>query len=292
MPTLQGLDSFYIIGNSTTLQACLALEYQQEDSIDNNDTQLTEEVSRQISSQHETNRNQRVKDRFDKFNAQIVKAYFINKIYELKNKVDRLKQKIKYQDNDMLDKAKLSLLECKNSFLKEELRNKQLIVETLLDLKSDKINVQKPIKQSNIRKVNVTQRSNETNEKRFDTYDKKSPKAPIREYTNIHNNVNKKRVTVIRDSMVKFVKSENLSDENYIANIQSNPGCATEDIADYIKPIIRRKPNFILVHTGTKDLTNSVDTMSKVRKIVKGVEEIDGNNEIIIGFSSIIVTKN
>ena len=40
MPTLQGLDSFYIIGNSTTLQACLALEYQQEDSIDNNDTHL------------------------------------------------------------------------------------------------------------------------------------------------------------------------------------------------------------------------------------------------------------
>ena len=151
----------------------------------------------------------------------------------------------------MSDKAKLSLLEYESSFLKEELRNKQLILEKLLDLNLDKINVQKPREKSIIHKVNVTHRSNKTHEKKFDTYHKKSPKAPIREYTNIHNNVDKKRVTVIRDSMVKFVKSENLSHENYIANIQTNPGCTTEDIADYIKPIIRRKPDIILVHTGT-----------------------------------------
>ena len=38
MPTLQGLDSFYIIENSTTLQADLTLECQQEGSIDNIDS--------------------------------------------------------------------------------------------------------------------------------------------------------------------------------------------------------------------------------------------------------------
>ena len=35
MPTSQGLDSFYIIGTSTTLQADLTLECQQEESTDN-----------------------------------------------------------------------------------------------------------------------------------------------------------------------------------------------------------------------------------------------------------------
>ena len=74
----------------------------------------------------------------------------------------------------------------------------------------------------------------------FNTYHKKIPKAPIRGNANRHNNVNKKRVVVIGVSMVKFVKYENLSDENYVANIQTNPGCTTEDIADHIKPIIRR----------------------------------------------------
>ena len=63
-----------------------------------------------------------------------------------------------------------------------------------------------------------------------------------------------KKVTVIGDFMVKFVKSENLSDENYIANIRTNPGCTAKDVADYIKSIISRKPD-ILVHTGTNDFT-------------------------------------
>ena len=72
-----------------------------------------------------------------------------------------------------------------------------------------------------------------------------------------------KKELLIGDSMVKFVKSENLSDQNYITNIRTNPGCTTEDIADYIKPIIRRKPDIILIHIGTNDLTNSVTTMKK-----------------------------
>ena len=58
MLTSQGLDSFFIIENSTKLQADLTLECQQEDSI--YVTQLTEQVSSQISSPHETNRNQQV----------------------------------------------------------------------------------------------------------------------------------------------------------------------------------------------------------------------------------------
>ena len=106
MPTWQGLNSFYIVGSSTTLQADLTLECQQEANIDNLDTQISEQAS-----PHETNRNQQVKDRFDNFNTQIVaiKAYFMNEIYKLKKELDRLKQKIKDQDNDMSDKAKLSV---------------------------------------------------------------------------------------------------------------------------------------------------------------------------------------
>ena len=70
----------------------------------------------------------------------------------------------------------------------------------------------------------------------------------------VHSNVNKKRVTVTGDSMVKFVKSENLLDENYIANIRTNPGCTTNYIANYIEPIIIGKPDIMLVHTGTNIL--------------------------------------
>ena len=85
-----------------------------------------------------------------------------------------------------------------NSFLKEELRNKQHIVEKLLDLHFDKTNVHKPGEQSTIRKVIVADKKNEINGKKFDTYHKKTPKAPIRENTIKHNS-NKERVTVIGD---------------------------------------------------------------------------------------------
>ena len=70
---------------------------------------------------------------------------------------------------------------------------------------------------------------------------------------------------MIRDSMVTFFKSENLSDKIYFTNIKTNPDFTTKDIADYIKSTIRRKPDIILVHTSTNDLINSVNTI-KIRK--------------------------
>ena len=61
-----------------------------------------------------------MKVRFDNFNTQTaaIKAYFLNKIYKLKNEMARLKQRVKDQDNGMPGKAKLSLLEYENSFFK------------------------------------------------------------------------------------------------------------------------------------------------------------------------------
>ena len=57
----------------------------------------------------------------------------MNEIYKLKNEMNMLKPKIKDQDNDMADKAKLSLLEYETLFL---LKNEQFIMEKLLDLNS------------------------------------------------------------------------------------------------------------------------------------------------------------
>ena len=61
---------------------------------------------------------------------------------------------------------------------------------------------------------------------------------------------------------------------------------------DYIKPIARRKPDTFIIHTGTNDLTNGVDAVKKVRKLVKVVCEIDESEKIKIGFSSVIYCKD
>ena len=72
----------------------------------------------------------------------------------------------------------------------------------------------------------------------------------------------------------------------------AHPGSTTDDMLDYIKPVVRKKPDTLIFHTGTNDLTNGVNTMKKVRKLVKVVREIDESKEIKIGFSSVIYRQD
>ena len=43
-----------------------------------------------------------------------------------------------------------------------------------------------------------------------------------------------------------------------------------------------------MIHTGTNDLTNGVNTMKEIRKIVKCVRDLDKDKEVNNGFSSVI----
>ena len=67
-----------------------------------------------------------------------------------------------------------------------------------------------------------------------------------------------------------------------------HPGSTTDDVVDYVRPVTRKKPDVIIMHVGTNDLTKGVNTMPKVRKIVSAIHEVDGTRNIQLGFSSII----
>ena len=43
-----------------------------------------------------------------------------------------------------------------------------------------------------------------------------------------------------------------------------------------------------MIDTGTNDLTNGVNTMKEIRKIVKCVRDLDKDKKVNIGFSSVI----
>ena len=53
-------------------------------------------------------------------------------------------------------------------------------------------------------------------------------------------------------------------------------------------PIARKKPDTLIVHVGTNDLTKGINTMKKVRKCVEVIREINNTENIQIGLSSII----
>ena len=46
-------------------------------------------------------------------------------------------------------------------------------------------------------------------------------------------------------------------------------------MVNYIKPIVRRKLDALVTHTGTNDMTNDVNTLKYVRKLVKVIRETD-----------------
>ena len=63
---------------------------------------------------------------------------------------------------------------------------------------------------------------------------------------------------VVGDSLAKYLWLEELSSKNNNVKVVTHPRSTTEDMLDYIKPIARRKPDSLIIHIGTNDVTNGV----------------------------------
>ena len=67
----------------------------------------------------------------------------------------------------------------------------------------------------------------------------------IRNTHNDSNNNTRKKITVISDSMVKFQQSDEMSPVNNAVNIMKHLGFTADDVVDYARPVIRKKPGVI-----------------------------------------------
>lgn len=57
---------------------------------------------------------------------------------------------------------------------------------------------------------------------------------------------------------------------------------------NYIESVLKKKPELLVIQTETNDLTDDVKTMNEVRKLDKCVGELDKDQGVNIGFSSVI----
>ena len=66
----------------------------------------------------------------------------------------------------------------------------------------------------------------------------------------------KKTVVLLGGSIVRNVPSRSLNQslKEYFSAVKSFPGATTQDVKDYIKPTIARKPDMVILHTGTNNL--------------------------------------
>ena len=91
--------------------------------------------------------------------------------------------------------------------------------------------------------------------------------------SNIKNSNNeekqeKKKIVVTGDSMLNGVNEKGLSKLHNV-KIKNYPGASSEDILDKVDDLLKVKPDCLLVHVGTDNLTNKVNLLNSVNEIVK-----------------------
>ena len=80
-------------------------------------------------------------------------------------------------------------------------------------------------------------------------------------------------VAAIGDSMVSGLKEELLSNKKHQVKVRCCRGATVEDMFDYVKPILKRKPDYVVLHVGTnnaKDMTsrNIIDKLLQLKTTV------------------------
>ena len=72
--------------------------------------------------------------------------------------------------------------------------------------------------------------------------------------------------------MIKYINAHKLSKADTKVRVSSFPGCTTLDMDDYIKPILRRKPDKLILHVGTNSLKGR-ETSSRCAQEIKTLTE-------------------
>ena len=90
---------------------------------------------------------------------------------------------------------------------------------------------------------------------------------------------------ILGDSMVKGLNEYGLSKKRNV-KVQSFSGYTTEDMLHIAKPAARRKPDTIIIHVGTNNITRDITMMKNIKKIVKLIRDCSENTQVL--FSGII----
>ena len=73
----------------------------------------------------------------------------------------------------------------------------------------------------------------------------------------------KKKIVVAGDSVLNGVNKKGLS-KSHNVKVKNYPGATSENILDKIDDLLKVKPDCLLVHVGTNDLTNNVNLLNSV----------------------------
>ena len=84
--------------------------------------------------------------------------------------------------------------------------------------------------------------------------------------------------------MIAGLKGWRMSDKDNLVRVRSFPGATIDDMDDYIKPSTRAKPDSLIIHIGTNNLTcdEPKEIVDKITKLGQAIQHGSPNTNIAI----------
>ena len=82
--------------------------------------------------------------------------------------------------------------------------------------------------------------------------------------------------------LFKFGARNKKNNYRPISGSRPHSGASSQDMADFIKPYLRKKPDAIILHCGTNDLTKGVNTIESLEQIVQAAKTESKGTELVI----------
>ena len=150
-------------------------------------------------------------------------------------------------------------------------------------------------KKPNQQKDHDAPQKNQTpDETQSSTVNNKESKEAGKNVNKIKNNENDKGnnkrlyVTIVGDSLLNGIDEKGLS-RHHIIKVKNHPGANMEDIADHVRPVIRRKPDLLIIHAGTNDLTKGINTAEVLRETITFIKKESPETQIAV---STLITRH
>lgn len=170
-------------------------------------------------------------------------------------------------------------------FLRHELDNKQNIINSLLGIiernQNPEVSIRPIIKEGKESDKKIVHERKDTNTETERTKDTPN--------TFDKDEISRKKIYIVGDSMLNGIKEKGLQKKHHV-KVRAHPGSTTDDLIDYINPIIKKKPDGIIIHGGCNDITNDIDTLKNIDRIVQCVKKKSPDTELIM--SEIIIRKD
>ena len=96
-----------------------------------------------------------------------------------------------------------------------------------------------------------------------------------------------KKIFIVGDSMINNVTGTGIS-RDHAVKIRPHHETTSIDVRDYIKSKLRHRPDVIILHYGTNNISNEIKTLKKLKKLLKDIEGYNIHKKPQVVISSLI----